>query len=88
MNPLDHVSIDVLSLPVTDKGNRKALVAIDLLTKFMFIAPMIDEKTKNLAYAYRGMFQYTSFPKVLLSDNGPNFRSAQFQDGFEQANGR
>ncbi len=34
MNPLDHVSIDVLSLPVTDKGNRKALVAIDLLTKF------------------------------------------------------
>ncbi len=37
--PMELVSIDVLSLKTTTKGNRKALVAVDLLTKFLFIAP-------------------------------------------------
>ncbi len=79
-NPMELVSIDVLSLKTTTKGNQKVLMAVDLLTKFLFLALTQDEKTETLSAAYRGMFQYTGFPKVLLSDNGPNFRSQQFED--------
>ncbi len=79
-NPLDFVTIDILKLPETDDRNTRALVAVDYLTKMVWVEPMKNEKAVTLSRAYQRMFQTVGYPKRLLSDQGSNFRSAQFQD--------
>ncbi len=78
--PLDLVTIDILNLGGTPSGNCKALVAVDYLSKFVFMEPMPNEKADTLARTYQKMFKYFGYPYRLLSDRGSNFRSAQFQD--------
>ncbi len=79
-HPMDLVTIDILNLGVTPRGNCKALLAVDYLSKFVFLESMPNEKADTLARTYQKMFKYFGYPYRLLSDRGSNFRSAQFQD--------
>ncbi len=71
--PLDLVTIDILQLPITTKGNRKLLVAIDYLTKYMWCMPMRDETVQSLTAAWMEIITSAGMPKVVLSDNAKNF---------------
>ncbi len=57
-----------------------ALVAVDYLSKLLFLEPMPNEKADTLSRTYQHMFKLVGFPFRLLLDRGSNFRSAQFQD--------
>ncbi len=43
-HPMDLVTIDILNLGGTPSGNCKALVAVDYLSKFVFLEPMQNEE--------------------------------------------
>ncbi len=70
---LDLVTIDILQLPTTTKGNRKLLVAIDYLTKYMWCMPMRDETMQSLTAAWMEIVASAGMPKIVLSDNAKNF---------------
>ncbi len=78
--PLDFVTIDVLRLPLTKRGNNCLLIAVSYLSKVLFVEAMRDETAKSLSLAYQAMFKLTGYPCQLLSDQGSNFQLQQFQD--------
>ncbi|MCP4602203.1 MAG: transposase family protein, partial [Proteobacteria bacterium] len=78
--PMEVVSIDILTLDGTESGNKKALVGIDLNSKFLFFKPMPDETAATLAQTFVDMFSECGLPRAVLSDRGTNLRSAHFND--------
>ncbi len=77
---MDVVSIDILTLEGTESGNKKALVGIDLNSKFLFFKLMPDETAVTLAQMFVDMFSECGLPRAVLSDRGSNLRSAHFND--------
>ncbi len=62
--PLNLVTIDILQLPTTTKGNWKLLVAIDYLTKYMWCMPMRDETVQSLTAAWTAIVASAGTPKT------------------------
>ncbi len=75
--PWDVVSIDLLQLPQSHYGSRYLLVFVDHLTRFVVLAPLKDKTVTVVAHALvTHLFCPFSTPRVVLSDNGAEFRNA------------
>ncbi len=74
--PWDVVSIDLLQLPASHQGSRYLLVCVDHLSRYVVLAPVKDKSAKSVAHALitHLFFPFSTF-KVLLSDNGTEFRN-------------
>ncbi len=60
------------NMPLTKKGNRVALLAVDLFTGYIQICPMPDRRTETLIEAIRKtIIKPFGIPKFLRSDNEP-----------------
>jgi hypothetical protein len=66
-------AVDLMpNMVMTKKGNRVALLAVDLFTGYIQICPMLDCKTETLIEAIRKtIIKPFGIPKFLRSDNEP-----------------
>ncbi len=79
--PWDVVSIDLLQLPQSHYGSRYLLVCIDQFSRYLVLAPLHNKSAKNIAHALitHLICPFTA-PRVLLSENGTEFRNAVLEE--------
>ncbi len=72
--PWDVVLIDLLQLPTSHQGSRYLLVCVDHL--YVVLATVKDKSAQSIAHSLIPHLICTySTPRVLLSDNGTEFRN-------------
>ena len=74
-NAFDHVQIDLLSLPPTTSGNVCVLTMVDVCTRYVILRPLKDKTAVSVAKSLLEIFCNYGFPKIIQSDNGPEFRN-------------
>lgn len=86
--PYDLVAVDLLQFPRSPKGNVALLMAIDHFSKFLIAVPIRDKTGKTVANAMKNRIlpAMTRLPNRVLSDNGPEFRSVDFNKVLEEFN--
>lgn len=73
--------IDHLGPLVSSKlGNTQVLVCVDAFTKFCFIYPVLNTKTKYVILKLNELFKIFGAPKRIISDRGRSFTSKSFKD--------
>ena len=74
--PWESVSIDLIGrLPITANKSRFILVAVDFLTRYTVAVPLMTRSAKEVAMALSKIFCEHGVPRIVLSDNGGEFRS-------------
>ena len=72
--PGEHFQIDTsIHLPESPDGFVVLLVLIDIFTGFILLQALKDHTAETVARALWSMFCIIGFPKILQSDNGPEF---------------
>ena len=75
--PFSRVAIDLIGpLPKSTKGNRFALVAIDLATKYPDAVPLKNIDSYSVAESLVDIFSRVGLPREILHDQGTQFLSA------------
>ena len=75
--PFARVAIDLIGpLPKSTKGNRFALVAVDMATKYPDAVPLKNIDTASVAEALLDIFSRVGLPRELLHDQGSQFMSS------------
>lgn len=79
--PREFVSIDIVGpLPVS-RGNRYIITMIDHATKYMIGIPVGNVNAKTVADVFKTHWMLLfGPPRILHSDNGPQFISAVFEE--------
>ena len=78
--PLQRVAIDLIGpLPVSQKGNRFALVALDLATKYPDAVALKNIDSLSIAEALMDIFARLGLPDEILHDQGTQFISEVMQ---------
>ncbi len=85
--PFDVVSIDLLQLPRSTQGSVYILVCVDHFSRFVVLAPLHSKSAVTVAHAILShlICPYTT-PRVLLSDNGMEFKNQILADICSQYN--
>ena len=79
--PFQIVGVDIMELPVTNQGNRYAIVFQDLFTKWPLVFPAPDQKAKRIAQLLVEEIVPTfGVPEAILSDRGANLLSFLMKD--------
>ena len=80
--PFELMAADCISLPTTSKGYIGCLVAVDHYSKWLTVIPIKNKKSSSIVEAFqKHIFPYIlRLPTSILSDNGPEFKSAEFAD--------
>ena len=74
--PFQVLGIDVMDLPVTEKGNRHVVVIQDLFTKWPMVFPVPDQRATRIAKLIaEEVVPLFGVPESLLSDRGTNLLS-------------
>ena len=74
--PFQILGIDVMDLPLTEKGNKHIIVIQDLLTKWPFVFAVPDQKTSRIARLLaEEVIPCFGVPESLLSDSSTNLLS-------------
>ncbi len=75
------VSIDLLQLSASYQGSKYLLVCVDHLSRYVVLAPLKEKTAKSVAHALiTHLFCPYSAPRVLLSDNGAEFRNTLLEE--------
>ncbi len=83
--PWDMVSIDLLQFPTSYEGCKYLLVCVDHLSLYVVLAPLKDKTAKSVAHALiTHLFCPYSASRVLLSDNGAEFRNTLLEEISQQ----
>ena len=79
------ISCDIITLPVTAKGNRYAITAVDQVSKFAMAIPIRkqDEDTV-IRKLTKHIFQRFGGPEILVTDQGTNFVSRKAEETFKR----
>ncbi len=79
--PFDVVGIDLLQLPRSIQGSTCVIVCVDRFCRFTVLAPLPNKSATIVAHAILSLFicPYTT-PRVLLSDNGTEFKNQVLRD--------
>ena len=80
--PFEKVSIDLIGpiAPMSDRGHRYILTLVDFSTRYPEAVALRNIDTESVAEALLGIFARLGVPRVLLSDNGPQFISDLMQE--------
>ena len=84
--PFQLVSIDLMALETTKKKNVAVVVAIDHFSKWISVTPIKDKRavTVTKVLTERILTTIPKLPERILSDNGPEFRSEEFNDALKK----
>ena len=79
--PFQLLGIDIMDLPLTEKGNKHVVVVQDLFTKWPMVFAVPDQKTTRIAKLIaEEVIPVFGVPECLLSDRGTNLLSSLMQD--------
>ena len=87
-HPFAMVVIDVMLLPKMSRNNIAVVVAVDHHTKWLTAIPVRDKKSSTIKRIFLEQI-LSNFPKIpsrLLSDNGVEFKSKEFNDVLDSYN--
>ena len=73
--PGEHIAIDLAQFPKSEKKNEFVLVVVDVCTRFVFLRAMQTRDATTVAGLLYTLFSDIGFPKIIQSDNGPEFRN-------------
>ncbi len=74
--PFDAVHIDLLQIPRSTQGSVYILVCVGHFSRFVFLAPLSNKSAVTVAHAIVSHLTYPYMtPRVLLSDNGTEFKN-------------
>ena len=82
VRPWGRIHIDFAG-PFLDK---MFLVVVDVHSKWLEVVPFPNITSQTTISTLRSIFATHGLPEMLVSDNGPSFKSAEFQ-GFLKCNG-
>ena len=72
--PGDHMAVDLAGpFPTSDRGNSYLMILVDVCTRFVFLKALPDKRSITVAKALFEIFCMIGFPRILQSDNGPEF---------------
>ena len=76
-SPGEVIAMDFFGpLPITNRKNRFILVIIDHFTRWVLVEPLKDAKAHSVTRTIIDRWIPThGLPRIILSDNGPHFRS-------------
>ena len=79
--PYDQYAIDLLELEPAEGGARYLLVGVDMCSRFMHAIPIKDKKALTVCSALeqRVFPSLVKIPNIIISDNGPEFKSQVFE---------
>ena len=80
--PYQLYAVDLMELPKSKRGFNCVLTGIDLHTKFAHAVPLKCKRSIAVARALESCILATvpKTPEAILSDNGPEFRGAAFEE--------
>ena len=79
--PWEKISMDLIGrLPTTRKGNKFILVIVDFLTRYSVTKPLQTKSAKEVALALTSVFCEHGVPRLILSDNGLEFRNSVMKE--------
>ena len=85
--PMEFISMDLIGelyLPMS-KGHHYALTVVDMLTGFIFCAPLKSKKAKEIVQVYLNEVYYRfGGSRKILSDNSTEFKNKMFQEKFRR----
>lgn len=86
LNPNDKIAMDLIGpFPKTKRGNTYILSIQDLLTKYLILIPMKDQRAESIINNLLEHYIYIfSSPKNILTDQGQNF-VCKLMESFENA---
>ena len=78
--------IDIIgSLPIARGGAKFAIVAVDYFTKWVEAEPLTTITTKRVInFIVRNIICRYGIPKIVITDNGTQFDSAEFRNFFQK----
>ncbi|PAA58909.1 hypothetical protein BOX15_Mlig009944g1 [Macrostomum lignano] len=79
-SPWDSVAIDIVKVAPSSRGNKYLLVAQDQFSKYLTAVAIPDQTAETTARAFLSICSQPGLPRVIHSDQGPNFESQLFQD--------
>ena len=78
--PFQKVSIDLVGpLPTAKRGYKYLLTCVDEATRWPEAIPVRDPKSATVITLLTDIFSRNGFPAEVVSDNGPQFVSHQFE---------
>ncbi|KAK9744262.1 Integrase core domain [Popillia japonica] len=80
--PFQLISADLLGpYPRSKNGNQYLLVVVDWFTKFCVVHPMAKATSRAIIkFLENQVFLIYGVPQIFVCDNGPQFRSTEFQN--------
>ncbi len=79
--PFDVVGIDLLQLTRRNQGSTYVLVCVDHFSRFTVLAPLSNKSATTVAHATAShLICPCTTPRVLLSDNGTEFKNQVLQE--------
>ena len=85
--PWDVVGIDLLQLPPSRQSSKYLLLCVNHFSRYVVLAALTDKTAGAVALTIVSkLFHVYSTPRVLLSDNGTEFRNALLKEICSQYN--
>ena len=76
---------DFQSLAKKNQGNRYLLLAVDVLSRQMFGAPVKSKRTIDMQHSFEEVFKQMPFlAESIYSDQGKEFESKEMKSYFEE----
>lgn len=83
--PFEVLSVDLIGpLPKSRSGKRNIIVCTDLCTRWVEAIAVGATPTKAIVRFLESLFCRFGYPKSVLTDNGPQFRSAVWRDAVRR----
>ena len=84
--PFDLIALDLLQFSRSSIGNIALLVMVDHCSKFVVAIPIRDKTTHTVTKTLLQVIlpQLVRVPCRVLTDNGPEFRSCEFNEALER----
>ena len=74
--PFQKVGVDIMDLPLTERGNRHVIVFQDMFTKWPMVFAIPDQKAEQITRLLcEEVVPFFGVPEALLSDRGTNLLS-------------
>ena len=84
--PFELIAADLVQLPRTRRGNLGCLVVVDHFTKWACVCQIKNKRGDTVAdcLLYQILPSLPRVPERILTDNGPEFISAKFEQALQQ----
>ena len=85
--PMEFIAMDLIGEfhPTSSKGNRFALTAVCMLTRFTFCIPLKTKRAENMIKAYIDHICCMFGPlRKILTDNGSEFKNKLWTEVFKK----